>query len=90
MVADEKLILLNSVVFLSKSCEYMSTEEVFADPATPSKRQALLQSKVFFYSKKKSNNFFALKESRVGIRIWENLMVPEGFHSSGLHNFQSK
>ncbi len=68
----------------------MRTDDVLADPATPNNNAALLHKVVFFYNKTKSKSFFALNESIVGIKIYENLIFPEGFHSSGLHSFQSK
>ena len=68
-VAEEKLILLKSILSLLNSWEYMSTDEVFADPATPNKRQALLQVTDFSWFRIKSINFLHLKESRVGIKI---------------------
>jgi hypothetical protein len=52
--------------------EYIRILDVFAVPDTPINITALLQIFVFGYFNIASSKIFALNESKVGIRVYEN------------------
>jgi len=72
LVADEKFIRLKSMTSRLNFSEYMRMEEVLAVPDTPTYMTALLQILVLGYFRMQSSKMLALKESKVGIRVWEN------------------
>ena len=52
--------------------EYIRIEDVLAVPETPTNITALLQIFVLFCLSIQSKIIFALNESNVGIKVWEN------------------
>lgn len=89
LVADEKFMRLNNMISLLNLSEYMRTEEVLAVPEVPINSTARLHKLLFGCFKIESKIILALKESKVGIRVYENWNLSGGFHSSGAHSFQS-
>lgn len=71
-MADEKFILLNSIISLLNLSEYIRTDDVLAVPEVPINITALLQILLFGYFKIESNIILALNESKVGIKVYEN------------------
>jgi len=72
LVADEKFIRLNNITSLLNFSEYIKIPEVLAVPETPTNITALLQMLDLGYFKMASSRILALKESKVGMRVWEN------------------
>ena len=71
-MADEKLILLKSILSLLNFWAYMRTDDVLAVPLPPTRSTALLQMAVLGYIMMKFMSNSALIESMVGISSWEN------------------
>ena len=60
---------MNNITSLLNLSEYISTDEVLAVPEVPINITDLLQRLLFDYFKIASKIIFALKESKVGIKV---------------------
>ena len=72
MVADEKFMRLKSIISRLNFSLYIRIEEVLAVPDTPTYITALLQMLVLGCFRMQSSKMLALKESKVGIKVYEN------------------